>query len=407
MMAPELAAPAGTAGVSGRTGRRKRGRVPLAWKNLTHDPRRLAVAVSGVGFAVLLMFMQTGFRNALFDSTVALVGALNGDLVITNALRYTVSVKETFTRRRLVQALASPGVRSAVPLYIEGRIATWKNVASGRELPIRVLAFDPADQALLFPEVSAAGTALDRPDAVLFDSRSKPEYHPAAGHEEFELSGRKVRIVGTFSLGTDFANDGNLIVSSATYARTFKRPRAGDDGLGEVDLGLVRLADGADAEAVQEELSALLPDDVAVFTLSEFADQEIRFWQRSTPVGYVFGFGMALGFLVGVIICYQILYADIDDHMPEYATLKAMGYPTRYFIGLVLKSSLWLSVLGFVPGLAVSWGLYVVVERLTGLLMEMTWPRGLLVLGLTAAMCTFSGCLAMRRLLAADPAELY
>jgi len=43
----------------------------------------------------------------------------------------------------------------------------------------------------------------------------------------------------------------------------------------------------------------------------------------------------------------------------------------------------------------------------TGLLMMLTVPRAALIYGLTLAMCIVSGCLAMRKLLAADPADLF
>ncbi len=73
-----------------------------------------------------------------------------------------------------------------------------------------------------------------------------------------------------------------------------------------------------------------------------------------------------MGFIVGVIICYQVIYSDIADHMPEFATLKAMGYPNRYFIGLVLQMSLYLSLIGYLPGLLVSAALYQGLATLDG-----------------------------------------
>jgi putative ABC transport system permease protein len=381
-------------------------RVPLAWRNLTHDVRRLLVALGGVAFAVLLMCMQVGFQNALFDSTVALVEGLNAEIIITSRARYTLSVRETFSRRRLSQAEATPGVAAAYPLYIETRLASWKNPETGVTYPIRVLAFDPYQPVWNMPSARDQAHKLRQSEAVLIDERSKSDYGPRRAGITTELAGQTVRVVGTFQLGTDFANDGNLLMSTANFVRYFAGPRGGD-ALGEVDVGLVQVEPGRNARQVKQALMASLPDDVAIFTRDEFTRQELDFWAESTPIGYIFTFGTALGFLVGVIICYQILYADIADHLAEFATLKAMGYRPRYFVWLVLQESLFLSLLGFIPGALISAALYTVVGQYTGLLMRLTPGRAGFVLALTVAMCVVSGLLAMRKVLRADPAELF
>ena len=55
--------------------------------------------------------------------------------------------------------------------------------------------------------------------------------------------------------------------------------------------------------------------------------------------------------LVGLVIVYQVLSTDVADHLREYATFKAMGYPHRFFLGIVFEEALILGVIGFVPGL--------------------------------------------------------
>jgi putative ABC transport system permease protein len=172
-------------------------------------------------------------------------------------------------------------------------------------------------------------------------------------------------------------------------------------------VGLVRIDAGAHARDVKAELIRLLPGDVHVFLKREFINQELTFWKSSTPVGFIFGLGLALGFAVGVVICYQILYTDIADHLAEFATLKAMGYPLTYFVRVVLEQAVILAVLGFIPGLMVSALAYSGLAMVTGLLMELTTLRVLLILLLTITMCVVSGGLAIRRLLGTDPAELF
>jgi len=241
---------------------------------------------------------------------------------------------------------------------------------------------------------------------VLFDRLSKSDYgYPQPGDKAQYVSDQ-VTVAGMFSLGTDFANDGNIIMSDITYVGALFPAARQAAALEQIDIGLVRVAPGANVRQVEAELARMLPPDVRVMTKDAFVQYEQDFWKTSTPIGTVFGFGVALGFVVGVIICYQILYSDITDHLREYATLKAIGYRPRYFVGLVLQEALLLSILGFVPGLLASEALYGLLGHMTGLLLELTWLRAVEVLLLTVVMCVLSGLLTMRKVLAADPATL-
>jgi putative ABC transport system permease protein len=396
-------------------------RVPLAWKNITHNRRRLALALAGVGFAVLLMCMQIGFRNALFDSTVELLQKLNADLIVVSKMRYALGVSDQFARARLDQIAAFPGVKAAWPLYIEMKRAVLDvpvRDLAGKPVPIdpdvkpqpgvghliRVLAIEPDDPVFILHD--ADFRQLLTVGNVLFDKKSKPEYGPIELGTQTDLAGRTVTVAGFFRLGTDFANDGNLLTSAQTLDQIFYAPLR-TSGLGRVDLGIVKLDNRRQARKIKDELKKHLPDDVEVLTKDEMIDREISFWQNSTPIGMVFLLGTLMGFAVGTIICYQILYSDIDDHMKEFATLKAMGYPNRYFFGLVLQEALLLGGLGFIPGIFVSWLCYWWLGSMTGLLLDLTFWRAARILVLTLLMCGVSGALAVRRLFNADPAELF
>ncbi|HWA97742.1 MAG TPA: ABC transporter permease DevC [Pirellulales bacterium] len=383
-------------------------RTPLAWKNLTHEYRRLLLAVGGIGFAVMLMFMQLGFRGALLESTVQLPSLFNADLVIVSKTKFTILIRETFARQILYQARSCPGVDKAFPLYVETQQSSWfLPRVTEHSLPIRTLAFNPREPVLLIPEVLSNSRKLLETDSLLFDRKSKPDYgNPVAGETAY-LADHRVRVAGTFSLGTDFATDATVIVSDRTYAEFFFPPNSGDEALAQVDIGLVTLERGADPKRVKARLEEMLPDNVRVRTKAEYIASEQDFWNRSTPVGYVFGFGMVLGFVVGVIICYQVLYSDVSDHLPEYATLKAMGYRARYFAGLIMQESFILSILGFIPALLASELMYLGLATITGLPLNLSWTRAISVLFLAVCMCAVSGLLTLRRLLAADPAELF
>jgi putative ABC transport system permease protein len=114
-----------------------------------------------------------------------------------------------------------------------------------------------------------------------------------------------------------------------------------------------------------------------------------------------------VGFLVGFAIVYQVLFSDVNNHLPQYATLKAIGYSDNYLRRLVLEEAVILSLLGYFPGAALAGALYMLTAQATSLPMHMAGERGLLIFVLTVAMCSFSGLVAMRKLKQSDPADVF
>jgi putative ABC transport system permease protein len=359
-----------------------------------------------VTFAVVLVFMQVGFQDALFQSAVTVHRHLRADLVLINPHSSILALPKTFPRRRLYQALGFAGVESVHPVYTA--ILRWKNPVTTTTREMFMVGVNPAADVLAMPEMAAGRRLIRYPDVVLFDEASRPEFGPIAERvkagEEVgtEANQHRVLVRGLFHLGTSFGIDGTIVTSDLNFWRIFPaRPP------GALSIGLIRLQPGTRAETVRDALAAHLPRDVLVLTRQQYIDREVDYWATATPIGYVFTFGVIMGLVVGAIIVYQILFADISDHLPEYATLKAMGYTNRYLAAVVLMEALLLGVIGFVPGLGVCWWLYGVTRTATMLPMQITVARGLLVLGLTVVMCWVSGSIAMRKLRSADPAEVF
>jgi putative ABC transport system permease protein len=394
-------------------------RVPLAWRNLIHSKLRFLVSVLGITFAVVLMLIQLGFWRALLDSQTALLNKMDADLVLVSTSLSTITNPESFPLDRVRQARAVAGVVSSQPLYLRYFPFMWKNrdATETPEWPIRVIAFEPASAHPAFRDDEMPGFAanqerLTAPRTALMDEESKPTYDaiarwraggPSPVGVEREVGGKSLQIVGLFRLGTDFATDGNLMMSARNMA-DFVPDR---NPLEAVQIGLIKLAPGADEAAVMAALRRALPSDVRVIPRSTLAAEEEAFWTHSTPVGFVFMLGLAVGFVVGVVICYQILSTEVTDHLAEFATLKAIGYPDRYISRVVIQEALWLSLLGFAAGLAVGWPLYSLLESRTGLPLQITLSRGGLIFALTVGMCVLSGFLALRRVRTADPAEVF
>jgi putative ABC transport system permease protein len=217
-----------------------------------------------------------------------------------------------------------------------------------------------------------------------------------------EVGNRRITVGGLFEMGTSFGVDATLLTSDTNFLRIFPQRRQG-----LIDIGVIRVRSGTDVAATRDALRASLPNDVLVLTRDEYIHREQAFWDSNTPIGYVFTFGVIMGLVVGAIIVYQILFADVSDHLAEYATLKAMGYPNRFLFGVVFQEAVILAVLGFIPGLLISMGLYRVAGEATHLPLQMTTPLAVFVIVLAVVMCCVSGGIALRKIRSADPAEIF
>jgi putative ABC transport system permease protein len=381
-------------------------KIPLAWLQLSREKIRLLVAIAGISFADILMFMQLGFRDALFESNVTLHNKLKGDIFLISPQSTATIAMKSFPQRRLYQALGFEGVQSISPLYMD--FGLWKNPQNRATRAIMVLGFNPANPVLDLPDVNQNLNKIKIEDGVLFDDTSRPEYGSIAQlfrqNEEVttEVEDRRIRVVGLFSLGASFAADGNIVTSDLNFLRIFPRR---DKGL--IDIGIVQLQPGANLQKVLTNMRQEFPDDVKILSKQEFINFEKNYWQTSTAIGFVFSLGTVMGFVVGTVIVYQILYTDVSDHLPEYATLKAMGYTHRYLLMVVFQEALILAILGYIPGMVIASGLYGLTKAATRLPMIMTLSKTITILILTIIMCCVSGAIAVRKLKAADPADVF
>lgn len=383
----------------------------LAWSNTSDDWRRLAVRCTGITFAVVLMFMQTGFRNALFDSNVRVAENTDADIVIRTRTRFMLSSGQLMPLQKIIEARNVPGVASVHPIYFENVVSRLRKIGKPSRR-IRVIAFDIQRPVFGDFGVLPFADALSVPMTAIADDKSKPMFgfneDVCAGNGELygELFNQKIKMVGCFRLGIDFSNDGNIIMTPENFARYFSHRGQGRP-LELVDYGLATVEKGADVDRVVAAMKKSLGPHVIVNSKQDFLKSERDFWGKATPVGLIFMFGTIIGFVVGLIICYQVLSTDIADHMGEFATLKAMGYPTSFFAAVVVLQALFMSFISFLPGLLITLAIFTFVNSTSGLIMFLNFDRASLVLLLTVAMCVVSGVIALQKLLSSDPANLF
>ncbi len=401
----------------------------LAWNNLVHHRMRTATALAGVAFAVILIFMQMGFKEAIKKTATQIYDALDFDLLLRSSAYIHLTDARSFPRTRVYQAASVHGVETARPFYLG--LSDWQKPTTSEESSdswdgqwrgIITMATDPSDPAFRSATICAKARLLTDSQYILIDSESKAEYGPANGrvfgdqdiHVQTKLGPWPIQIVGHFKLGTGLAANGACLTNPEGYAQACPwQP------IEMVTFGLIRLDHSVPIDSVQMAIQNLFSDSsghlendqhlsgIDVLTRDEVNAQEQRRWVEGTPLGKIFNMGVWIALFVGVAIVYQVLSADISNMIGEYATLKAMGYSNFHLTSVVLGQSVLLACVGFIPSTVASWLLYKAIRSASGMPMELTWEIVLIVLMLSIVMCVLSGMAALRKLFQADPADLF
>ncbi len=378
---------------------------PLGWAQLWHKKIRLLVALTGIAFADIMIFTMLGFKMSMFGGATNLHKQLQGDLFLVSNRAEYLADGQTFSRRHLYQAAAVDGVKSANPLYFSFK--AWVNPWNKKITNVAIIAFDPVHPVIDLPEVKRQLEQIKLPDQVLFDRLSHPnlgpvpEYFAQRKTITTEISGRRIKVAGIFSLGSTIFINGHIVTSDWNYLRLF-----GSDSIDNLSLGILKLESGADLQTVKRNIQTALPKDVEVMSHKEFIKSEEDFWAQ-VPGGILFNFGVVMGFIVGVVIVYEVLYADVNDHLAEYATLKAIGYSDIRLLMVVFQEAIILAVLGFSPGLIGATGIYALLGHLTRIPVIMRIDIICQVFIITVFICLISAVIAMRKLQSADPADVF
>ncbi len=381
------------------------GRLPIGWLQLTHSRTRFAAALAGVAFANVLVFVQLGIMTAMATATLKPYGFMQADIMISASDANALTEGGNVARQWLFAAMADPDVQGGTGIFV-GNV----NWARGEKtLGLTTFGIDPSLPQFLSPAMARKTDTLQLHNAGILDmySRGLPKTEAAAIRPQsptsFEVSGTTLTLYDTFQGGGSFGGDGYMMVSDQTFLTLFPARKSGAP-----DHILLQIKPGADADAVVARLRDLLSDkSLRIRTFAAAASDDLSYQQTKRPTGIIFGFGVIIGVLVGIVIVYQVLSTDVADHLAEYATFKAMGYPQAFFLGIVFEEALILAVLGFVPGILVATGLLAGMKAATTLPLAMTTGMAVMVFAGTLAACSLSGAIATRRLAQADPADLF
>ncbi|WP_107668723.1 ABC transporter permease DevC [Cyanothece sp. BG0011] len=383
-------------------------KTPLAWLQLVHEKPRFLAALAGIAFADLLMFMQLGFQLSIYYSQSEIHRRLKGDIVLISAKTVSLQSMKSFSWRRLYQANSLEQVASVKPLYL-ATLPDWKDPETGRSRIMLTIGFDPEQPVLDVPEVNQYLQALKAPDVFLFDRVSRGDFvEKVAAKIEREKSvtteagGRRINLIGLFTLGAMPVADGNLITSDLNFVRLFRGRK-----LSEIDVGVISLKPNSDVQQVISQLKTILPKDVRVLSKEEYIEFEKSYIVNSTDIGQIFNIGIIMGAIIGSVIVYQVFYSQISENLPEYATLKAIGYQDSVLLGVIFRQALYLTVLGYIPGYILALVFYDLTSNIIKVTIFMTLPSAILVFGLSFVICSVSAFISARKLRLADPADIF
>jgi putative ABC transport system permease protein len=379
-------------------------RTPLAWLNFTYQKTRTVVAIAGVCFAIILVFMQLGFLGSVEATATIVYDKLRFDLMLMSPAYIELNRPGRFPRERLYQAMGVQGVDKAFPVYV-----AWNNWRSSEPDPrqrlkrhIMMFGIRLFDPVFRFPELEGQLALLQEPDTILIDRMSRPTLGPMQPGATTELGPLQIEIVGQFTLGLGFGPDGLIVMSDQTFVHALPGWT-----LDWVSLGPVQLKPGVRPEDVSARLRQVLPPDVVVLTREQVEAQERRHWVKNTSIGVIFGIGIVVSLAAGMVFVSQVISSNVRTFLGEYATLKAIGYRTRFLYRVVMQQALLLGVLGYVPALAASLVLYEVTRRLAVVPIYMTAARVVFVLLLSLGICCAAGFFSLRKVQTADPADVF
>jgi putative ABC transport system permease protein len=375
-------------------------KVPLAWRILTYDKRRTALALIGIFMAILLVFAELGFFYAVPRGGMLLYDNMRFDLLLTSNQYEYQAQPGAFPLSQLERVRSSPDVAEATPLYFG--FAKWKSGEGNLWPDVFIIGFDPASHIFIPDSINRQSAVLDQVDTVLVDSATRPIFGPLDAGRVVEIDDRKVTIGGQYILGTGFMGLGVALTSKANFARLF--PQRGST---IVNLGVIRLKAGVDPGRAAGDLQQLAGAGTRIFTRQELEAHETAYWTTRTSVGIIFGSGLLISLVVGTMIVYQIVSTQVGRQLPQFATLKAIGYRDRSLAATVSAMSLLIVIAGFIPALAAALGLYSLIRQKTLLPVMMSEMRLLTVFAAALGMAVISALLAVWVLRRADPADLF
>jgi putative ABC transport system permease protein len=369
----------------------------LAWRNITRDYVRLAIAVIGVGFAVLLMMVQSGLLIGFAMTTSSLIDHAPADLWIVPRGGKDVDQAGQLLERQKYLLLGMPGVDGVDSLVV--RFADWKRPDGGTQSVI-VVGIDPARPAVRpWSFIEGSTENLSSSNAIIIDELYSQKLGISRVGQSVEIMNRRARVVGITSRIRTFTQSPYVFTSLKNAKILTGLP---DE---QTTYLLVRAKPGTDIGGLRTALQDALPSS-DVWTSRGFSWQTRIYWLFTTGAGTAVLIAAILGVVVGLVIVSQTLYSATVERISEYATIRAMGASDNYLKAIILRQSLLSGSAGYVIGttaaLMVAW----LADR-SSAAPALPYSLLLLLAAVTLAMCVGASLVSIRRVLNVDAASVF
>jgi putative ABC transport system permease protein len=371
--------------------------VSLARKNLFHDRLRFVITVAGVAFAVTLVLVQVGlFMGLLAKSTVTIENA-NADLWVTSKETPNVDFAHAFPETRVLRVRGVPGVERADNLLVQ-----FMNIQlpSGAEEGCLVYGLDDFSAWNLPWSVQGADVRdLRRGRFILMDRSATRRFGAFQVGDYREILHRRFKIIGTTTEAQSFTTAPVVFMDYRNAQELL------DTLQNNTQYILVKMAPGADVEAVKAEIQRRLPFN-DVYSKADWARRSRTYWVVSTGLGMNMGVTVFLGILVGIVVVAQTLYTSAVEHVKEFGTVKAIGGSNWDIYRILGEQALIAAVLGFVLGGLMSLAMRPAMAKLyLNVLISPAFAAA--VFAGTILMCLGAAMLSFRRVASIDPALVF
>lgn len=370
---------------------------PLARRNLFHDKVRLAVTLTGIVFAVVLIVVELGLFLGFTVTTSGVIDHSGADIWVTAKHTPYIDQALPFNERKYYQVLATPGVARAEKYIV--RWTTWKQ-PNGHSESVEVIGLDPgAGMGGPWNVVAGSAEQLKQPDGVIVDRIYQTKLGVSGTGDRFEIRDYRAKVVG-FTDGLRAFTTSPYVFTSFKNAQDYTQMH--ED---QVNFVLVKAAPGADLRALKQELGRRLPDN-DVYLTGEFSRMTRVYWMFTTGAGVAVLLAAMLGLIVGVVVVAQTIYATTMDHIREYGTLKAMGAGNGYIYRVIMTQAAIAALIGYVIGMGVS---YFVVHGGSkgGAAILMPWQMVVLMFFITLGMCITAAVVSVNKVVKIDPAMVF
>lgn len=371
--------------------------VSLARRNLFHDKIRLAVTLTGVIFAVVLIAIQIGMFIGFTTITSNVIDNSQVDIWIASKDVQHVEVGVPFAESKLYQVLATPGVASAEKYIVQ--FGYWRRPDGAAETAL-IVGFNP-ETGVGGPWNVTAGSVADLKldDTIMVDELYRQKLGVTHVGQVLEIRGKRARVVG-FTRGIRTFTTAPTVFTNFKNALNYEHLR--ED---QTYYLLVKAAPGVEVQALKQQLAARVPD-VDVYTTSEWSRKNQLYWVFGTGAGVSVLIAAVLGLVVGIVVVAQTIYAATIDHLREFGTLKAMGASNGYIYRVIIKQAVISAVIGYVVGMAIS--LTVIhLARDGAAALILPWEVAIALFGLTLLMCVSASIVSINKVTRIDPAMVF